>query len=144
MADSSGNATFASDPAAATRTLRRVAANNVGITGISLGTAEEYAALSPDDQISLTDEMSRLIVQYPAGWPTNVVQDAQIRMSSPYYGQPLQDATLFGNLVSQVADGTFESNMMSGGANYLSTIGVIAAAVLGLMLLNMFMTKNSN
>lgn len=131
----STDAVFSTDPAAATDTLRRVAARGLGWDGdgdsthqavVDQGDPTSYLNLNASDQVMLTDAMAALIVQYPAGWSDQVVADAQARVNNAAYGTPLADSSYTGNLIDQVASGQFLSNALGGGASYLKTIGIFA------------------
>ncbi len=121
---------FAVDPEAATRSLRRMAASNLGFSTdqVLLGSKEEFAALNAADQVALTDEMSRIIVAYPTGWPQAVVDDAKIRVNEPHFGTPLADSSFTDNLVTQVANGQFELSALGGAASYIKNIGLLVGA----------------
>lgn len=131
---SSTSPVFAENTEASTQTLRRVAARNLGLDALMpSGTVAEYGNLSRDDQIRLTDEMAHIIVQYPAGWPDNVVASAQARFNSNYYNTPLADESMSTNLVETMANGSFFGAAFLGGAKYLAILGVAGAIALVVM-----------
>ncbi len=127
---------FYSDPATAAATLRRVAARDLGLSDVVVhGTVDEYRSLDAGTQVALTDEMAKLITQYPNSFPINLQQAATSRVQNPLFNQPLADSTFSGNLMEQVANGQFEMNALGGGLGYLADIGKSVAAGLAVWLI---------
>lgn len=131
------NSVFGANPSAAAQMLRRIAARNLHLDEVVVhGTVEEYASLSAANQVRLTDEMARLIVQYPAGFSEDVVAEARRRVANPLFNQPLADPSMSSSLIEGIADGSIVDAMMGGARSYLMTIALIGGAVLlGFMLL---------
>lgn len=125
---------FSGNPSASAQTLRRVAARNLNLSDqMEHGTVEEYANLSRDDQVRLTDEMARLIVMYPAGWSAEIVAEANRRTANPYYGRPLDNESYSSNLITTIGNGSFFGAAFGGAVSYLVGIGLIAGAALLVM-----------
>jgi len=125
---------YARTQASAADLLRLQAAQDLGLP-MDQGSVDEYRNLSADEQVALTDRMARLIVNNPGMWTPQVLASAQARISNPYYGQPMADSSYTGNLIQQVADGSFAANALSGGTDYLKSLGMIAFALIAVVVL---------
>lgn len=123
-------AVFDQNVTASAEMLRRVAARDLQLDHkMENGTVDEYNDLTPDEQVALTDEMARLIVQYPDGWSVEIYNSALARIQAKYYGQPLEDTSETHELIRQIASGEFWKHMKEGGTDYLKWIGIAAAGV---------------
>ncbi len=128
---------FYTDTAQATRALRRVAARNAGLADVvEHGTVQEYGSLSAQQQLTLNDEMERLVTAYPASFPTQVVQAAQEHIDNPYFGVPLANTSIWSNLDAAAAGAG------KGAAEYLKDIGIAVAS--GLILYFIINRRNKS
>lgn len=123
---------YADTQASAADALRRQAASDLGYDSVQQGTVDEYRNLTADQQVALTDRMARIIVTNPSLWSDQAVAVANARVNNPYYGTPLADSSISGNLMTSIADGSFVSDALGGAQDYLKYIfwlAVIAGAV---------------
>lgn len=126
--------------------LRKQAANNIGITFISLvpprkfdGSAAHFGQLSPADQIKVSDEMAKMIATDPDPTKYTAIQLdlARRRVSSPLYGQPMQATSLIAVTGELVASGQMQDLLLKSAGRYVSQVtgtaivaGIIVLGVL--------------
>jgi hypothetical protein len=119
---------YSDTQASAAQSLRYQAAQELGIYSVTSGSVSDYRNLTADEQIALTDRMAQLIVNNPGFWTSQVVDAAQARVANPYYNTPLANTGYASNLIDRIADGSFISDALGGGQQYIKWMFVLAIA----------------
>jgi len=106
---------------------RVLAAQQLGFGNLVLaGSPAEYASLSRDQQVALTDRMAMIIAQHPEVFDDQSVQIAQDRVDSIHHGQPLADESYWQSAIESYNSGDLYDSALGGAKDYAKSLAVYA------------------